>query len=149
MGNPVIDTDPQGLDTPGMGPYGSHLNFNPATGTLMITAPDGTQTTYDAANNTDSQSRGPWPAGNYDFGYSTAHPDDGPDSAFGSNGNAVYKVKGCVGCGVHSGRKNKPDKRGRKGPQHATEGCIRTTDDATFEIRQWILQGNPPDLTVQ
>jgi RHS repeat-associated protein len=148
-GNPVAYSDPRGLDNPGMGPYGSHLNFDPVGGTLTITAPDGTQTSYDAANNTDSQSRGAWPSGDYGYDYSTTHKDDGPDSAFGSNGNAVYKVPGCVGCGVHSGRQNSADKKGRKGPQHATEGCIRTTDDATDEIRKWILQGNPPDLTVR
>jgi hypothetical protein len=62
---------------------------------------------------------------------------------YGSNGNYIFEVPGCVGCGVHSGRKNRPDGRGRRGPKHATNGCIRTTDDATDTIQNLIDQGDP------
>ncbi|OGP66411.1 MAG: hypothetical protein A2W27_02845 [Deltaproteobacteria bacterium RBG_16_44_11] len=40
----------------------------------------------------------------------------------GSHGNWIFNVPGCDGCGVHAGR---------SGPWDCTEGCIRTTDDAT------------------
>jgi len=45
---------------------------------------------------------------------------------FGSYGNFVFDVPGRTGMGVHSGR---------NGPQSRTQGCIRTTDDATRAIR--------------
>jgi len=146
--SPLIESDPRGLDNPGWGAYGAHANFNVASGTLTLTAPDGTQTSYDAGNNSASTSRGPWPAGDYSYGYSTTHNDDAPDSSFGSNGNAVYNVPGCVGCAIHSGHVDTPDKLGRKGPKAAPNGCIRTTDDATKLLHQFINDGNAPGLTV-
>ena len=105
--------------------------------------------TYAAGNNAQTGSRGPWASGTYNYDYHTTHPDDAPDSAYGSNGNSVFDVPGCVGCGVHSGRANRTDRAGRSGTQHATNGCIRTTDEATSEIQRLIQNGDPVDtLTV-
>jgi len=95
---------------------------------------------FPAANNAQSGSRGPWAGGSYTFSGWVPHSGDNADSAFGSNGNFVFNVPGCVGCGVHSGRENTTDLAGRAGVDHATNGCIRTTDDATALIR--FLQAN-------
>jgi hypothetical protein len=46
------------------------------------------------------------PQGSYSYGYHTTHPDDALNSPFGSYGNWVFNVPGCIGCGVHSGRAN-------------------------------------------
>lgn len=86
---------------------------------------------FPAGNNTDSHSRGPWPDGVYDYSRHTTHPNDAPNSPFGSYGNYIFNVPGCHDtCGVHSGRENVPDALGRIGVKHATNGCIRTTDAA-------------------
>lgn len=98
---------------------------------------------YPAGNNARNGSRGPWQEGTYNYGYHTTHFDDSPNSAYGSNGNFVFDVPGCIGCGVHSGRANRTDRAGRSGPRFATNGCIRTTDDATSQIQSLIQSGDP------
>jgi len=115
--DPMNRIDPDGL---------SYLYFDPVAHTITVYSQDGWNLgTYPAFNNTTSYSRGPWDSGVYRYGYHTVHPDDAPDSAFGSFGNYVFRVPGCVGCGVHSGRLD------HGGPEHKTEGCIRTTDAVT------------------
>jgi hypothetical protein len=134
--------DPTGL---------SSLIFNSGSGTIDVINGGGqTVGSFPAANNAQMGSRGPLAPGTYDYVYHTTHPDDAPDSAFGSNGNFIFNVPGCVGCGVHSGRKNISDLAGRKGVRHATNGCIRTTDEATDLIEQLIEGGDPlTTLTVK
>jgi RHS repeat-associated protein len=129
----------------------SSLVFNRANGTITVIDGNGNAVgTYPAANNAQTGSRGPIDPGTYDYGYHKTHPDDSPDNAYGSNGIFVFNVPGCLGCGVHSGRANTPDKRGRRGPQHATNGCIRTTDDATSLINNLTSHGDPlTTLTVR
>jgi RHS repeat-associated protein len=122
----------------------SSLIFNPSTGTLTVVNGAGaTVANFPAGNNTTSSSRGAWQPGTYEYGYHRTHPDDGPNSAFGSHGVFVFDVRGCKGCGVHSGRADVPDAKGRRGPQHATHGCIRTTDDATELIDELNRHGDP------
>ena len=125
------------------------MQFNRGAATLWITPPgSGSAEGFPAANNAQRQSRGPWAPGTYEFDYPTSHRDDSPTSSFGSNGNNVFRVPGCNGCGVHSGKEGKPDGLGRSGIGHATEGCIRTTDDATRLIRDLIRQGHTPKLII-
>lgn len=53
------------------------------------------------------------------------------DGSYGLHGIIRFNYPGHPGVGVHAGRahaKNMP------GPQHATHGCIRTTDDAMLVI---------------
>ena len=92
---------------------------------------------YPAANNTVLNSRGAWESGTYSFAYWVPHRGDDANSAFGSNGNNVFDVPGCSGCGVHAGRQN------RQGHESKTEGCIRTTDQATALIRELTNAGDP------
>lgn len=140
--NSLINIDPYGLDD-------FTVIFNGNGGTLWITPPNSkTAEGFPAANNTTSSSRGAWAPGIYKFDYSTRHKDDESNSSFGANGNAVFRVPGCVGCGVHSGRASSSDKRGGLGVKHVTEGCIRTTDDATRLIQDLIRQGHSPVLEV-
>jgi hypothetical protein len=127
-GNPVSRVDPLGL---------SDLNYDNRTNTLTVFDQYGNDVgTFSAANNAQSGSRGAWDSGTYNYGYNTTHADDAANSAYGSNGNTVFNVPGCTGCGVHSGRASSTDLAGRSGVNYATNGCIRTTDDATQLIRQ-------------
>jgi len=121
----------------------SSLIYNPAGGTVTVVNGAGQAVaSFPAANNAQSGSRGKWPNGDYSFDYPTTHPDDAPNSSYGSYGN-LFKVPGCSGCGVHSGRAYSTDRAGRKGFRFATNGCIRTTDDATGLIHNLIQSGDP------
>jgi hypothetical protein len=61
---------------------------------------------------------------------------DSENGEYGSGG--IFRVesfkgpdgKTHEGVGVHAGREDRPDGAGRKGPDHATQGCIRTCDAA-------------------
>ena len=118
--NPVNRKDPSGL---------SFLLYNSDTETLTLYNNFGFQVDqFPAGNNTATgpNSNGPWPNGAYPYSYYVPHPESGPTGKFGSNGNFVFDVPGCEGCGVHSGR---------NGPQSLTNGCIRTTDPGTQTIK--------------
>jgi hypothetical protein len=122
----------------------SSLVYNPTTGTVTVVNGAGEAVgSFPAGNNAQSGSRGPWPQGSYSYGYHTTHPDDALNSPFGSYGNWVFNVPGCIGCGVHSGRANSTDRRGRSGVNYATNGCIRTTDAATGLINELTAAGDP------
>src|SRR5438105_15914017 len=81
---------------------------------------------WDAYNNVDSSSKGIWPDGRYAFSNWLPHAGLGVDSAYGTHGIYIFNVPGRTGMGVHAGRKNIADGLGRKGPEHASMGCIRT-----------------------
>jgi RHS repeat-associated protein len=134
--NPLSSFDPLGL---------SSLIFNPATGTITVVNGLGqSMGDFPAANNTTIDSRGAWPPGATEYGYPRPHPEDtSPDGPYGPYGLFVFKVPGCSGCGVHSGRKNVKDKHGHSGVQHVTEGCIRTIDQAMALITALIENGDP------
>jgi hypothetical protein len=113
----------------------SSLQFDRAASLLTLTGSDTTVIgSFDAANNVDSHSNGPWPPGDYAFQFYQPHPGDDADSAYGSHGIFIFKVPGRDGMGVHSGRATVPDGLGRVGYLHCTLGCIRTTDDATAQL---------------
>lgn len=128
-GNPVGRVDPFGL---------SDVTFYRGAGTITIYDSNGNQIgQFPAANNTTSSSNGPWPNGTYDYSHYMSHPESGPNGPYGSNGNFVFDVPGRSGMGIHSGR---------SGPQSKTQGCIRTTDDATQFLRD--LQNTDPLQTI-
>lgn len=124
----------------------SSLVFNPSNGTLTVISGSGAYlATFQAANNAQTGSRGAWPVGTYDYEYYVPHAAEGPNGPYGSNGNFVFDVPGCSGCGVHSGRAYSTDLAGRKGVRFATNGCICTTDDATALMKA--LDENDDPLT--
>jgi hypothetical protein len=73
------------------------------------------------------------PDGTYKFSWHSPHTGKTADSAFGSNGNFIFEVPGRIGIGIHSGREFSCV---NPGPQHPTDGCIRTIDKATAKIRE-------------
>jgi len=110
---------------------------------LTLTRGDGTVQQFPANNNPDSTSKGRWPDGTFHYERHTTHPDDAPDSGYGSNGNYIFTVPGRDKMGVHSGRMDRPDGAGRSGVDHATLGCIRTTDEGTAAIGDAMTSGDP------
>jgi RHS repeat-associated protein len=141
-GNPISFVDPSGLD-----PFS--VQFNRGANTIWITPPSATLAQgFPATNNAQSSSRGPWPGGIFPYERSTVHSADGPDSQYGSSGNIIFAVPNRSNMGIHSGRELSRDRAGRSGAQYATDGCIRTTDDATRLLKDLISQGHTPTLSV-
>jgi hypothetical protein len=89
---------------------------------------------WEAYNNVDSRSKGIWPDGTYSYDYWVPHAGDDENSSYGTRGVLVFDVPHREGMGIHAGRRNRPDGRGRSGPAHATMGCIRTTETAMAVI---------------
>lgn len=141
-GNPLFEADLLGLATATFNKTDHTVTVRDRAGHVVLVEP--------AGNNAQSGSRGAWADGTYTYAYSTRHPDDAPNSPYGSNGNAVFNVPGCTGCGLHSGRATSTDRAGRTGVNFATNGCIRTTDAATSAIRALERSGDPlTTLTVE
>jgi hypothetical protein len=133
----------------------SSLVYDGSANTLTLYSASGQVLgVYPANNNVDgASSLGKLPDGSYpmlDQNSPHMHGDavdpndsnlqDSEDGEFGPGG--IFRVQyfkgpdGKIhrGVGIHAGRKNKPDRRGRTGPAHATEGCIRTCDAAIHKI---------------
>jgi hypothetical protein len=73
------------------------------------------------------------------------HPAS-PNGPYGSYGILRFNVPGHVGIGVHSGR---ADSAHLPGPQHPTEGCIRTTDAGMAAIAAAIRTDPLSTISVQ
>jgi hypothetical protein len=139
-----VDTPPP--DTQQETPKASNttLTYNDIDHTLTLTKPDGTAQTFPANNNVDSTSEGHWPAGTYNYVGSVTHDDDSPNSAYGSHGGVAFDVPGRTNMEIHSGREDVPDQLGRSGVNHATMGCIRTTDEGMAAIHEAIANHDQP-----
>jgi RHS repeat-associated protein len=115
----------------------SSLVFDPSAGTLTLISGSGEQIgSWDAGNEVVTGTQ-PWPAGTHAFSWHNPHPESGPNDNFGSYGNFIFDVPGRTGMGVHSGRAND------RGVNHPTNGCIRTTDQATSTIWNTHYGGDP------
>ena len=123
--------------------YSDTLDYDGETHQLTLTRGDGTVQSFPVANNAQRRSGGRWPDGTYHYERHTTHPDDAPDSGYGSHGNYIFAVPGRSDMGVHSGRAGQRDGAGRSGVNHATLGCIRTTDEGTAAIRDAVTSGDP------
>jgi len=121
----------------------SNLDYDGATHQLTLTRGDGTVQQFPAANNPQKNSGGRWPDGTFGYERRTTHPEDAPDSGYGSNGNYIFTVPDRTNMGVHSGRIDTPDGLGRTGVGHATLGCIRTTDEGTAAIGDAMVADDP------
>ena len=140
LNSPLNLVDPSGL---------SSVRFNAITGTLVVYSGTGKALgTFSASNNVDSRApAGPAPAGIFAYVSHQAHTESNSSGQFGSNGNFVFDFPNGSGIGVHSCRAGQCDKAGRCGYQHATSGCIRTTDDATSLLNS--LELNDPLISIQ
>jgi hypothetical protein len=85
--------------------------------------------TYPAGNVVDTRAQGDWPLGVFPREIRVPVPgvDGLPDGKFGAYFFG-FAVSGRTGMGVHAGREGRKDGAGREGVNHATFGCIRTTD---------------------
>jgi hypothetical protein len=114
----------------------SKLSFNRREHKLTLFSEDGQNLgSWDAYNNVTASSNGKWPNGMYNYSHYNAHSDHTADTAYGSQGIFVFTVPGRTGMGVHAGRQNVKDSKGRKGPEYNTLGCIRTTEEAMTKIK--------------
>jgi hypothetical protein len=121
----------------------SELTFDGQAHTLTLRDRDGHVVgTWDANNRTDSQATLQFvPNGNYiiqDSRAPTRHDAqrDSINGAFGTRGIVQFNVPGHDGVGVHAGRQTARDATPEHGvgPDHVTEGCIRTTEQAMGTI---------------
>ena len=73
---------------------------------------------------------------------------DSPEGEYGSYGIVIFNVPGHLGVGVHAGRQHTPDKTPQRavGPDHVTQGCIRTTEPMMQAIT--VLMQTDPLQTV-
>ena len=143
--NPLRYIDPDGH---------SDLEYDHKTKTLTLYDKDGkTVGSWTAGNNVDSEASlaGGLPDATYNFLDTTSakthsKDEDSKDGAYGTQG--IFRVKDFSGpdkdkagnlvthqgVGVHAGRESKEDGAKRKGTEHATAGCIRTTEDGMKKI---------------
>jgi RHS repeat-associated protein len=163
--NPLIRVDADGHST---------LAFDAQAHTLTLYTNDGQKVgTWHASNNVDSKARfnngqktTPLPNGTYGMADESAphmHPGqkdrngdgnmaDSPKGEFGKDG--IFRLdKSAVnpdgGVGVHAGKEGVPDAAGRTGPDHATNGCVRTTGDGMDAITSTAKSDPLTSITVQ
>jgi hypothetical protein len=75
---------------------------------------------------------------------------DSANGEYGTHGAVVMNpIQGHTGIAVHSGRATTPDGARRTGVNHATEGCIRTTDEAMQQITRTMHNDPLTTVTVQ
>ena len=125
----------------------SNVVFDKSDHTISIYPGDeetaGPPQVFPAGNNTTSTSNGEWPNGTYNYSHYNAHPESGPNDAYGSNGNFVFDVPNRSGMGIHSGRENKG------GPNAKTLGCVRTNDAGTQALEEINSVDSLQTITVQ
>jgi RHS repeat-associated protein len=121
-GNPLKFADPIGL---------SEIIFNVPSNQIRIIDANGSVFDCPASNNAQSLSNGPYPSGIFPFESYNPHAGGGPSSLYGSNGNFMFTVPERSYMGVHSGREGQCDLANCCNYEYATNGCIRTTDEAT------------------
>jgi RHS repeat-associated protein len=143
--SPISWIDPFGL---------SSLYYDNEEDTIILFDSSGFEVARATAdNNTASNSQGPFPDGTFPIrqhppAYQT-HPGDAPNSSYGTYGSLNFIVPGRTNMAVHSGRATVPDGLGRTGTEHATMGCIRTTDEMMREIIAMHNSSDPiTELTV-
>lgn len=139
--NPLTFFDPEG---------NSSLTFSRSTHSLSLYDNQGNLVgTYNASNNATSGTQ-PWPNGTFSYSWHSPHLNAQPSDRISQSGNYVFNVDGRGGMGVHAGRLGMEDLAGRHDWNHATEGCIRTTEEAMSAIAQRFKQSDPlTTITVQ
>ena len=126
----------------------STLQYDGQTGAIsLIDSAGDVVGRYPASNNASSSSNGAWPTGTFPFSHYVPHPESDAAGPYGSNGNMVFTVPDRTGMGVHSGRSGRTDRANRSDHHYATEGCVRTTDQATGAIQ--LLHARDPITTIE
>jgi uncharacterized protein RhaS with RHS repeats len=134
--DPINNIDPDGL---------SYLVYHSGSNSLQVYSDDERLLqTFSAYNNAQRSSNGPFPPGQFPFDRVSDHTgaDASSNGRYGPNGNFIFNVPGRTNMGVHSGRAGSCDAANRCGSQYSTNGCIRTSDDATSFLRN--LNGTDP-----
>ena len=134
----------------------SDLTFDGRTHTLTLRDRNGNVIgSWDANNRTDSHATLQFVQnGTYNFQDTrTTHRHGAEDTAngqYGTQGIARFDVPGHDGVGVHAGRQTSPDRTPQRGvgPDHVTEGCIRTTEAAMQAITNAMRQDPLTSMTV-
>jgi RHS repeat-associated protein len=134
--NPINRIDMDGL---------SDLNFNRESGILTLTSSSAKVLgSWKASNNVQrSNPKGEWAAGTYKYVWTSDHTGEGASGKFGNVATFIFEVPGRSDMGVHGGREGVTDKAGHTGVDHATNGCIRTTDEAIQTILDTVNDGDP------
>jgi RHS repeat-associated protein len=158
--SPLRYTDPDGH---------SKLEFDGEKKTITLYDKDGKELgSWSAGNNVDSKATlaGGLPNGTYEF-LDTTSPHrhskdkDAVDVEYGTQG--IFRIKNFsgpdkdkagnlrehAGVGVHAGRENKADGVNRKGTEHATQGCVRTTEEGMKKIANTSKSDALTTLTVK
>ena len=111
------------------------LIFRRESGQLLLVSGHRLIGRWDAHNNAEQKSKGPWPDGKYPWSHYNPHADAGLFPAafhapYGSTGAHIFSVHGRPGLGVHAGRTvGKPYQLGG-----LTDGCIRVPSEAMYLI---------------
>jgi RHS repeat-associated protein len=124
--NPVNYIDPEGLSYITYDEKTHSLKFYNKCGELVGSWIASNRAGYRDAKGRWQWKPTPWKLGRNDWSHYNSHPGLDVNSKFGTQGVHVFDIgdKGARGVGIHAGRKDK------LGWKHATEGCIRTTEDA-------------------
>jgi RHS repeat-associated protein len=134
INNPITFYDPDGR---------SSLTFDRSAETLSLYKNNGDLVgTYNASNNATTGTS-QWPNGTFTFSWHSPHPNAAESDAISASGNYIFNVPDRTGMGVHAGRVGVTDAAGRTGWQHATEGCIRTTEEGMTAINNRIQANDP------
>jgi uncharacterized protein RhaS with RHS repeats len=128
VNDPINLIDPRGL---------SSLEYDATRGITNVYTSDGTiVNTFPTGNNVDRRApAGQAPAGTFGYTHYNRHLESSADGAYGSYGIYVFDFPNGRGIGIHSGREGVADGAGRSGVNHATMGCIRTTDEGMKFIK--------------
>ncbi|AQS86059.1 MAG: L,D-transpeptidase [Acetobacter aceti] len=138
----------------------SQLVFDGTEETLVLIDKNGKSVgSWHANNRTDSHATLHFvPNGSLPFQDRTAphrHSAPNADTVNGEYGSfgiiRMMPFDGHAGVGVHAGRANTPDKSILRGigPDHVTQGCIRTTEDAMKAITGVMAQDPLLTITVK
>jgi hypothetical protein len=106
---------------------------------------------WDAANNADSSSKGPFPEGVFPFDRKAAlFGEDGLDDGPFGKYFIAFRVPCRSGMAIHAGRDDphRTDGAGRKGFRHATRGCIRMATEGIAELWKMVIKDTPRFLIV-
>ena len=136
----------------------STLTFDGTAHTITLKDSTGNVVASGAANNrTDSHATLRFVAnGTYSVITATAPQrhggaKDSVEGEYGSYGIVIFSVPGHVGVGVHAGRQHKADLTPQRsiGPDHVTQGCIRTTEDMMQSITTLMKTDALQSISVQ